>query len=201
MMPMKPMKTLTLKGKKSKSTPADTSSTPMLRLLGAAQKRDVKVTQNLSRIVIFFIICWFPLYTINCIKAFCPDCDVSHIVVNCCIILSHINSVGNPILYAYHLKDFRAALKAFICGFFTPNGFKKPTGLQKKMAASAQNGGRERGECAVTLVLPEAQRIDGELVQEVGEIEDTGGPGSDDQESYVPCLIKEAVTVENNGSR
>ncbi|KAJ8681357.1 hypothetical protein QAD02_017144 [Eretmocerus hayati] len=86
----------------------------MLRLLGAAQKREVKATQNLSRIVIFFIICWFPLYTINCINAFCPKCEVSGFLLNACIILSHVNSAGNPLLYAYHLKDFRAALKSFI---------------------------------------------------------------------------------------
>ncbi|OXU29687.1 hypothetical protein TSAR_011716 [Trichomalopsis sarcophagae] len=86
----------------------------MLRLLGAAQKREVKATQNLSRIVAFFIICWFPLYTINCVMAFCPQCEVSEFLLNFCIILSHLNSAGNPLLYAYHLKDFRAALKSFI---------------------------------------------------------------------------------------
>lgn len=97
----------------------------MLRLLGAAQKREVKATQNLSRIVIFFIICWFPLYTINCIKAFCPDCEVSSFLLDFCIILSHMNSAGNPLLYAYHLKDFRAALKNFICRFLFPYGVTK----------------------------------------------------------------------------
>ncbi|XP_051170833.1 adenosine receptor A2a-like isoform X2 [Leptopilina boulardi] len=87
----------------------------MLRLLGAAQKREVKATQNLARIVIFFIICWFPLYTINCIMAFCPHCYVNEIFLNFSIILSHLNSVGNPLLYAYHLKDFRLAVKHFLC--------------------------------------------------------------------------------------
>lgn len=76
-------------------------------------KRDVKATQNLSRIVIFFIICWFPLYTINCVMAFCPRCKVNEFFMNFCIILSHLNSVGNPLLYAYHLKDFREALKNY----------------------------------------------------------------------------------------
>lgn len=86
----------------------------MLRVLGAARKRDVKATQNLSIIVLFFMICWIPLYTINCIKAFCPDCFVHPKLTFFCIILSHLNSAVNPVLYAYHLKDFRAALKAFI---------------------------------------------------------------------------------------
>ncbi|XP_034951430.1 adenosine receptor A2b-like [Chelonus insularis] len=104
---------ITINPGKRKKEKNQTSGT-MLRLLGAAKKREVKATQNLSRIVLFFIICWFPLYTINCVQAFCPNCDVNEVVLNFCIILSHLNSVGNPLLYAYHLRDFRAALKSFI---------------------------------------------------------------------------------------
>ncbi|KAE8744379.1 hypothetical protein FOCC_FOCC008983 [Frankliniella occidentalis] len=88
----------------------------MLRVLGAARKREVKATQNLSIIVLFFVLCWFPLYTINCVQAFCPECYVPPAVLDCCIILSHLNSAGNPLLYAYHLKDFRAALRALLVG-------------------------------------------------------------------------------------
>lgn len=90
----------------------------MLRVLGAARKREVKATQNLSIIVLFFMMCWFPLYTINCIKAFCPDCYVPELLTYGCIVLSHLNSAVNPVLYAYHLKDFRAALKSFIFKIF-----------------------------------------------------------------------------------
>lgn len=90
----------------------------MLRMLGAAQKREVKATQNLAIIVLFFMICWIPLYTINCVLAFCNDCEINVTFMNCCIILSHLNSAGNPLLYAYHLRDFRAALKNFFCSFF-----------------------------------------------------------------------------------
>ncbi|XP_037938367.1 G-protein coupled receptor moody [Teleopsis dalmanni] len=86
----------------------------MLRVLGAARKRDVKATQNLSIIVLFFMICWIPLYTINCIMAFCPTCYVHPKLTLFCIILSHLNSAVNPVLYAYHLKDFRAALKNLV---------------------------------------------------------------------------------------
>ncbi|XP_018355317.1 PREDICTED: adenosine receptor A2b-like isoform X1 [Trachymyrmex septentrionalis] len=93
----------------------------MLRCLGAARKREVKATQNLSRIVVFFIVCWFPLYTINCVMAFCPRCEVDDFFMKFCIILSHINSVGNPLLYAYHLKDFRIALKNFVWRLLFPH--------------------------------------------------------------------------------
>ncbi|XP_063706461.1 D(1A) dopamine receptor-like [Culicoides brevitarsis] len=91
----------------------------MLRVLGAAQKREVKATQNLSIIVLFFMICWMPLYTINCINAFCSMCLDDVKLTNFCIILSHLNSALNPILYAYHLRDFRKALKTSmmrLCG-------------------------------------------------------------------------------------
>lgn len=64
----------------------------MLRVLGAAQKREVKATQNLSIIVLFFMICWMPLYTINCINAFCSMCLDDIKLTNFCIILSHLNS-------------------------------------------------------------------------------------------------------------
>lgn len=85
-----------------------------LRVLGAARKSEVKATQNLSIIVAFFAVCWMPLYTINCVQAFCRQCTVSATLLDGCIILSHLNSAGNPLLYAYHLKDFRRAFKSLI---------------------------------------------------------------------------------------
>lgn len=57
--------------------------------------------------------------------AFCPWCRVNDIVMNFCIILSHLNSAGNPLLYAYHLKDFRAALKNFMWNLLFPHNDMK----------------------------------------------------------------------------
>lgn len=96
----------------------------MLRMLGAARKGEVKATQNLAIIVGFFMICWIPLYTINCYLAFCNGCQVDMTFMNCCIILSHLNSAGNPLLYAYHLRDFRAAMKNFFCGLVGNSGLQ-----------------------------------------------------------------------------
>lgn len=90
----------------------------MLRVLGPAQKREVKATQNLAIIVFFFIVCWIPLYTINAVKAFKPELDIPNSLTYFCVIFSHFNSAINPFLYAYHLKDFRAALKGLICTVF-----------------------------------------------------------------------------------
>ncbi|XP_050434480.1 adenosine receptor A2a-like [Adelges cooleyi] len=85
-----------------------------LRVLGAARKSEVKATQNLSIIVAFFAVCWMPLYTINCVQAFCAECPVPDALLDACIVLSHLNSAGNPLLYAYHLKDFRNAFKSLL---------------------------------------------------------------------------------------
>ncbi|XP_066258021.1 adenosine receptor A2b-like [Euwallacea similis] len=87
----------------------------MIRMLGVQQRNEVKATQNLAIIVLFFMLCWIPLYTINCLIAFNKDFQVNSTFMLSCIILSHLNSAGNPLLYAYHLRDFRAALKAFFC--------------------------------------------------------------------------------------
>ncbi|XP_023714433.1 uncharacterized protein LOC111868216 [Cryptotermes secundus] len=111
-------------------TSAPTTGGTMLRMLGPTQKREVKATQNLSIIVLFFIICWIPLYTINCVQAFCPDCIIPLELTNFCIILSHANSAVNPLLYAYHLRDFRAALKTLLCCLFGSKGRPAGTDLQ-----------------------------------------------------------------------
>lgn len=112
------------------TSPGRTSGGTMLRMLGAAQKREVKATQNLSIIVLFFMICWIPLYTINFILAFCDDCfKMNSTLMLFCIILSHLNSAGNPLLYAYHLTDFRAALKSFLIGLFISKKEEENVGI------------------------------------------------------------------------
>ncbi|VVC40411.1 G protein-coupled receptor, rhodopsin-like,GPCR, rhodopsin-like, 7TM [Cinara cedri] len=90
------------------------NSPTKLRVLGAARKSEVKATQNLSIIVAFFAVCWMPLYTINCVQAFCKQCTVPMSLIHGCIVLSHLNSAVNPLLYAYHLKDFRNAFKSLL---------------------------------------------------------------------------------------
>lgn len=126
------------------TSPGRTPGGTMLRTLGAAQKREVKATQNLSIIVLFFMICWIPLYTINFILAFCDDCfKMNSTLMLFCIILSHLNSAGNPLLYAYHLKDFRAALKSFLLNLFGGKEEQAENGLYQNGRLSYYNQRRE----------------------------------------------------------
>lgn len=108
-----------------------------LRVLGAARKSEVKATQNLSIIVAFFAVCWMPLYTINCVQAFCDDCPVPAPLMHGCIILSHLNSAGNPLLYAYHLKDFRNAFRSLL--------------LCKKSSRHRNAGAQSRSGCTTVV--------------------------------------------------
>ena len=79
-------------------------------------RREVKKAQKLFFIVVFFMLCWLPLYTSNTIQAFCHHCPTpSTSWLDFLIILSHINSAGSPFLYAFHMKDFRQALRRLIC--------------------------------------------------------------------------------------
>lgn len=89
-----------------------------VNMLAENRRKEVKATQNLSFIVLFFILCWMPLYTINCVQAFCTNCMVPDVIVNSCIILSHLNSAGNPLMYAYRLSDFRNAFRGLVFGRF-----------------------------------------------------------------------------------
>lgn len=139
----------------------------MLRVLGAAQKREVKATQNLAIIVFFFIVCWIPLYTINAIKAFMPELDIPNTLTYFCIIFSHLNSAINPLLYAYHLKDFRAALKGLICsilgrGVPIPAAYRPPVPVRRP-ALERCNALRERPKIyvhsPVWLRQKEAERL------------------------------------------
>uniref|UniRef100_A0A1B0DPD3 G-protein coupled receptors family 1 profile domain-containing protein n=1 Tax=Phlebotomus papatasi TaxID=29031 RepID=A0A1B0DPD3_PHLPP len=138
--------------RRSSSRKSTSSSTPtlrtanhtssggtMLRVLGAAQKREVKATQNLSIIVLFFMICWIPLYTVNCIKAFCQDCNVPPMMTFIFIILSHLNSAVNPILYAYHLRDFRAALKSLLMKFLGRHETPAKVEVNYRFSLASQN--------------------------------------------------------------
>ena len=88
------------------------------------------------------MICWIPLYTMNTINAFCKECLVNEWLIYFGIILSHLNSAINPLLYAYHLKDFRGALyRLLTCKSTEVDNFYRPSMVsqQQQRVASQLN--------------------------------------------------------------
>lgn len=70
-------------------------------------KREIKVTLNIFIIVLFFVLCWLPLNVMKSIRISCKTCIIPENFISYGIVLTHFNSAINPLLYAYHLRDFR----------------------------------------------------------------------------------------------
>ncbi|KAJ8954807.1 hypothetical protein NQ314_007018 [Rhamnusium bicolor] len=204
---------------KGSSTKGSTSGGTMIRMLGVQQTNEVKATQNLSIIVLFFMICWIPLYTINCILAFRPDFHVNSTFMLCCIILSHLNSAGNPLLYAYHLRDFRAALKNFFCNLFDHQQYCEQINrtnynysqyrlqLRKKSSTSSSYNLTPLKNCRVNLLTPDkistivknsatvAAAATGELNRNIWNISEHSASSSDSLKSIDSCTQDKILMI------
>lgn len=84
--------------------------------------REIRTTIVLFITVLFFGVCWIPLYLIDILSFFAPESveNIDIMTINALIIMRHVNSVFNPFLYAYHMKGFTKAakyalLKIFCC--------------------------------------------------------------------------------------
>ncbi|KAF7207692.1 adenosine receptor A1 [Nothobranchius furzeri] len=73
-------------------------------------RKELKLAKSLALVVFLFIICWLPLHIMNCISFFCPKCVVPKAITYGGIIMSHLNSVLNPMVYAFRIKHFRLTL-------------------------------------------------------------------------------------------
>lgn len=71
-------------------------------------QKEVQVAKSLAIIVGLFAVCWLPLHIINCFNLFCPECPRPPLwIMYVAIILSHANSVINPFIYAYRIREFQ----------------------------------------------------------------------------------------------
>ncbi|XP_042298606.1 adenosine receptor A2b isoform X2 [Sceloporus undulatus] len=79
-------------------------------------QREVNAAKSLAIIVGLFALCWLPLHILNCLTLFRPDFAKvkPDWVMNLTIILSHANSVVNPIIYAYRIRDFRYTFRKIL---------------------------------------------------------------------------------------
>ncbi|KAK5871694.1 hypothetical protein PBY51_004558 [Eleginops maclovinus] len=78
-------------------------------------QKEVQAAKSLAIIVGLFAVCWLPLHIINCFTLFCPECARPPAwIMFVAIILSHANSVINPFIYAYRIREFRQTFRRII---------------------------------------------------------------------------------------
>ncbi|MEQ2269193.1 hypothetical protein XENORESO_001021 [Xenotaenia resolanae] len=96
-------------------TPISGQTAPSSSSSRSCLQKEVHAAKSLAIIVGLFALCWLPLHIINCFNYLCKDCERSTIwVMNMAIILSHANSVVNPLIYAYRIREFRQTFRRIL---------------------------------------------------------------------------------------
>lgn len=97
-------------------------------------QKEVHAAKSLAIIVGLFALCWLPLHVMNCVTLFCPGCARSPpSLMYLAILLSHANSVVNPLIYAYRIREFRMTFRRIIRHhlFGKKERFKPASGSQR----------------------------------------------------------------------
>ncbi|XP_074869655.1 adenosine receptor A2b [Carettochelys insculpta] len=104
-------------------------------------QKEVNAAKSLAIIVGLFAFCWLPLHILNCITYFHEDLAKKkpEWVMDMAIVLSHANSVVNPIIYAYKIRDFRCTFRKILTKYVlckTEEVSKSPTGNSRHLTVS-----------------------------------------------------------------
>ncbi|XP_044139459.1 adenosine receptor A3-like isoform X1 [Bufo gargarizans] len=73
--------------------------------------RELKITISLVFVMGLFALCWLPISILNCISYFYPNIvrtNAFQPALYLCIVLSHLSSVINPIIYSLKIKKFKS---------------------------------------------------------------------------------------------
>nr|XP_046237971.1 adenosine receptor A2a-like [Scatophagus argus]XP_046237972.1 adenosine receptor A2a-like [Scatophagus argus] len=81
--------------------------------------QELRKATSLFLVLFLFTVCWLPIHLINCVLLLCPHCEVSMSGTLAAILLSHVNSALNPILYSYRMRSFRHTLIVIWRGMWT----------------------------------------------------------------------------------
>lgn len=108
-------------------------------------QREVHAAKSLAIIVGLFAICWLPLHIINCFTLFCKACERPPVLLMYfAILFSHANSVVNPLIYAYRIREFRLTfrkiLRLHLFGRVQPPQTRMGSGKQLTYADEELNG-------------------------------------------------------------
>ncbi|XP_043932574.1 adenosine receptor A1-like [Protopterus annectens] len=87
---------------------------------GTYYGKELSLAKSLALVLLLFALCWLPIHIMNSVAFFCPSCKLSKLVFYIGIVLSHLNSAVNPIVYAFRIKKLQEELHkiwtSYICG-------------------------------------------------------------------------------------
>ncbi|XP_017277235.1 somatostatin receptor type 5-like [Kryptolebias marmoratus] len=81
------------------------------------RRSERKVTRMVVIIVLVFILCWLPFFTVNIANVIStiPETESTVIIYSSLVILTYINSCANPVLYAFLSDNFHQSMKKVLC--------------------------------------------------------------------------------------
>ena len=87
----------------------------------SSRRSQMKLLKSLILIFVSFALCWLPIYILSCIRLWSPATHVNIDFLLFTVILSHVNSLINPILYTVNQPGFRKVFRQHIPVFFRDN--------------------------------------------------------------------------------
>ncbi|XP_019397248.1 PREDICTED: adenosine receptor A3-like [Crocodylus porosus] len=80
--------------------------------LRVSKKGELQMAGTLFLLVSVFCVCWIPLHVIYSVRLLCPHCQTYESLERLAVMLSHLNSLANPLVYTMKKKDFGLALRS-----------------------------------------------------------------------------------------
>ena len=81
-------------------------------------KKEIKAARSLFIVLGAFALCWLPVHIHNAMLYFNEDLSQPAWFSDFAIILSHTNSLINPVIYAFRLKEMRNAFEKLCMEFY-----------------------------------------------------------------------------------
>uniref|UniRef100_A0A8C0IS01 G-protein coupled receptors family 1 profile domain-containing protein n=1 Tax=Chelonoidis abingdonii TaxID=106734 RepID=A0A8C0IS01_CHEAB len=94
--------------------------------LQAAKRRELHMARTLLLLLGIFCLCWIPLHVVYCVRLLCPGCRSYAALDRLAVLLSHLNSLANPLVYAMRKKDFGRALRSVLLRYVLCCSSAKP---------------------------------------------------------------------------